>query len=211
MAAETDTKTLKFKIEGVEYDVPPISDLDMDEWEVIYQRTGLVMDDFSSLTPVVAVMSGEVARLAAEALDLEEGTDERREADEKLADAKSVLADAEAEVSDELRQAERDRQRSLAQPGFTRALVQIAYQRAHPDEKKAVVERFASKAKLVPITVGLLEQSLAEETPVPLAQTPEPAPSSPARTGDENAKSSTDSTPNSDAPAGLHAPTGAAV
>lgn len=211
MAAETDNQPLKFKIDGVEYDVPPIGDLDMDEWEIIYDRTGLIMDDFSSFMPVVAVMTGEVLRLAGEADSFAEGTDDRREADEKLAEAKTVLAEAKEAVSDETRKAESDRLRRLAQPGFTRALVQIAYQRAHPDEKRAVVERFASKAKLVPLTMDLYEQSLSEATPVPLVPTPALEQLSPTRTGGENENASTDSTPRSDELESHLEPTGAAA
>jgi hypothetical protein len=210
VAAETD-KTLKFKIDGVDYDVPPISDLDMDEWEVIYARTGLILDDFTSRTPVVSVMRGEVARLEDEAARLAEGSDERRRVDDDLAEAVSVLAEAEAALTDDERQAERDRKRKLSQPGFTRALVQIAYQRKHPDEKRDVAEKFASKAKLVPLTVDLFEQAMEDEVPVPLASTPELEQSLPNESGANSETGSTGSTPLSDESASLREPTGTAV
>lgn len=43
MAAET----LTFTLDGVTYEVPQITDLDMDEWTVMWEYTGLVLDDFA--------------------------------------------------------------------------------------------------------------------------------------------------------------------
>lgn len=43
MAAETIT----FKIDQQEYEVPDIADLDMDEWQVMHDYAGLVLDDFA--------------------------------------------------------------------------------------------------------------------------------------------------------------------
>jgi len=45
VAAENDN--LRFKIGEDEYEVPGIEDLDMDEWQVMYDYTGLVLDDFA--------------------------------------------------------------------------------------------------------------------------------------------------------------------
>lgn len=45
MAAETET--LSFKIDDVAYDIPALDDMDMDEWEIIYDYSGLVLDDFA--------------------------------------------------------------------------------------------------------------------------------------------------------------------
>lgn len=209
MAAETD-KTLQFKIDDVGYDVPPIGDLDMDEWEVIYERTGLILDDFTSRTPVVSVMRGEVARLE-DAIEDAKTDVERVPLEKEFAETKELLAEAEAAVTEEERQAERERKRKLAQPGFTRALVQIAYQRANPDAKRDVAEKFASKAKLVPLTQDLFEQAMEDEVPVPLASTPEPEQSSPSGSGANNETGSTGSTVHSEEPASLREPTGVAV
>lgn len=46
MAAETDN-TLKFTIDDVQYDIPPLDDMDMDEWQIIYDYSGLVLEDFA--------------------------------------------------------------------------------------------------------------------------------------------------------------------
>ncbi len=43
MAAET----LKFKIDGVAYEMPEIDDLDIEEWEIVYEASGLVLADFA--------------------------------------------------------------------------------------------------------------------------------------------------------------------
>lgn len=45
MAAETET--LRFKIDQDEYDIPALDDMDMDEWQIIYDYSGLVLDDFA--------------------------------------------------------------------------------------------------------------------------------------------------------------------
>lgn len=45
MAAETDT--LKFKIDKDEYEIPPLDDFDMDEWQIVYDYSGLVLEDFA--------------------------------------------------------------------------------------------------------------------------------------------------------------------
>lgn len=43
MAAET----LKFKIDDVLYEMPEIDDLDIEEWEIIYGASGIVLGDFA--------------------------------------------------------------------------------------------------------------------------------------------------------------------
>lgn len=45
MAAETEI--LKFKIDDHEYEMPMLDDLDMDEWQILYDYTGLILDDFA--------------------------------------------------------------------------------------------------------------------------------------------------------------------
>jgi hypothetical protein len=42
-----DTHNLKFKIDDVEYEMPMLDDLDMDEWQILYDYTGLILDDFA--------------------------------------------------------------------------------------------------------------------------------------------------------------------
>lgn len=43
MAAET----LKFKIDGVTYEMPEIDDLEIEEWEIVYAASGIVLGDFA--------------------------------------------------------------------------------------------------------------------------------------------------------------------
>jgi len=38
---------VKFRIGDEEYEIPPIDDFDMDEWEIVYDYSGLVLDDFA--------------------------------------------------------------------------------------------------------------------------------------------------------------------
>lgn len=45
MAAETEP--LKFKIGTDEYEIPPLDDLDMDEWQIVYDYSGLILEDFA--------------------------------------------------------------------------------------------------------------------------------------------------------------------
>lgn len=49
MAAETNNtdNTFRFEIAGQEYLIPPLDDMDMDEWQIIYDYSGLVLEDFA--------------------------------------------------------------------------------------------------------------------------------------------------------------------
>jgi hypothetical protein len=42
-----DAETLNFKIGDIKYEIPPLDDLDMDEWQIIYDYSGLVFNDFA--------------------------------------------------------------------------------------------------------------------------------------------------------------------
>jgi len=42
-----ETQLLKFKIDDAEYEMPMLDDLDMDEWQILYDYTGLILDDFA--------------------------------------------------------------------------------------------------------------------------------------------------------------------
>jgi len=42
-----ETQLLKFKIDDHEYEMPMLDDLDMDEWQILYDYTGLILDDFA--------------------------------------------------------------------------------------------------------------------------------------------------------------------
>lgn len=49
MAAENDNEIVKFDLEGTLYEFPDVLDLDMDEWIVVYEYAGLVLEDFAPL------------------------------------------------------------------------------------------------------------------------------------------------------------------
>jgi hypothetical protein len=42
-----ENQPLRFKIEDVEYEVPILDDLDLDEWQILYDYTGLILEDFA--------------------------------------------------------------------------------------------------------------------------------------------------------------------
>lgn len=92
--------TITFSIEGdaQTYEVPEIDDFDLDEWQVLYEYTSLILDDFAPL----------------------ENADE-----------------------------EKDRQRRLSQPAFTKALLHIGYQRAHPELKPSEIKDVVGAAKML--------------------------------------------------------------
>lgn len=45
MAAETET--LKILLGDEQYEIPALDDMDMDEWQIIYDYSGLVLEDFA--------------------------------------------------------------------------------------------------------------------------------------------------------------------
>ena len=47
MAAETET--LRFVLDDDIYEVPGIEDLDLDEWQIMFDYSGLILDDFAPL------------------------------------------------------------------------------------------------------------------------------------------------------------------
>lgn len=158
MAAET---TLKFKIAGDsrEYAAPPIDDLDIDDWVLMYEYAGLVLDDF-------------------------------------------------APIEDE--EAEEARQRRLGHPGFTKALLHIAYKRANPDKKPAEIKAAVGTVKFLPLMAELGDAVRAAEEAdgLPPDETTEPDASSPESSVDSNASTSNPSPTGSGQPDGQPAPTG---
>ncbi len=58
MATPEESASVKFKIGDDEYEIPPIDDFDMDEWQLVYEYAGLVLEDFAPCDDA-AVMEGE--------------------------------------------------------------------------------------------------------------------------------------------------------
>jgi len=46
VAAEIDNSTSRFELEGREYEVPDFVDLDLNDWEIVYDECGVVLSDF---------------------------------------------------------------------------------------------------------------------------------------------------------------------
>lgn len=47
MATPEESASVKFKIGEDEYEIPPIDDFDMDEWQLVYEYASLVLEDFA--------------------------------------------------------------------------------------------------------------------------------------------------------------------
>lgn len=156
VAAENEA--LKFKIDDAEYEMPMLDDLDMDEWQILYDYTGLILEDF-------------------------------------------------APQEDE--EAEQERQRRTSQPGFTRAMLHIAYRRTHPELKPDAIKKVTGEAKLIHV-LEALNESAPEEDATPLASTTEPEPSSRSGSVDSSEKESESSRKSSGRPDGPRVATGTA-
>lgn len=171
MAAETDT--LKFKIDDVEYALPPIAEFDMDEWEIVYDYSQLLFSDFAPLAT------------------FDEETGELIEGDEK-----EELA----------------RRRKTQQPAFRKALLHIAYRRAHPDAGLEEIKDIVRRARQSDFIEALYDASEpdVEGDARPPELTPKPDESSP-RTNDDSSDSGSDgSTKSSGEAAAQPVPTGMA-
>jgi hypothetical protein len=46
VAAENDNSTSRFELDGRKYDVPDFVDLDLNDWEIVYDECGVVLADF---------------------------------------------------------------------------------------------------------------------------------------------------------------------
>ncbi len=146
MAAETG-----FQIEGDIYEVPSLDTFSMDESQVLYDYSGLLIENF--VVPI-------------------DETDEELEAREKLYD----------------------------NPGFMRALMHIAYQRAHPELKASKIKALIGAAKVLEALSTLSSEPVEDES-LPPAQTTGPEPSSERSSVVPNTPSGSDSSTGSDGPA----------
>jgi len=67
VAAENDDTTVRFEIAGNTYDYPDPLDLDLDEWVIIYDECGLILEDFAPCDNI-ALEKERVRRLRNPAL-----------------------------------------------------------------------------------------------------------------------------------------------
>lgn len=155
MAAET----IRFKLDENQYELPEIDDLTMDEWQILYDTAGLILEDF-------------------------------------------------APVQDE--KSEVERQRRVGQPNFTRAMLQIAYQRANPYATTDDARQIAGEAKLIRVLESMGENVTEDETNPPESTT-KPGESSLSGSVTSKENESDDSPRNSTEPVDRPEPTGMPV
>ena len=154
MAAETTG----FEINGTVYPVPTVDTFTMDEAQVLYDYSGLTIEDF-----------------------LDEEDDETR-----------------------------DRSKN---PGFTKALLHVAYQRGNPTLTRKAVEKVAGSVNSFDALEQLLRDTVeklkaeAGDGEIPPAQTSEPDESSPSGSlENKNSSSPNTETPGNDSPTGSDEP-----
>jgi hypothetical protein len=145
VAAETG-----FTIDGEIYEVPSIDSLTMDEAQVLYDYSGLTIEDFSL----------------------------------------GLSDDGDVE-SEEL-------QAKMRNPGFMRALLHVAYQRAHPKQNPARVKALIGSANIIATFEKLAEPEDEGDDALPPASTTEHEQSSERSSVDSNKTSGTDSASSSD-------------
>jgi hypothetical protein len=155
VAAETG-----FSIDGTIYPVPDLGTFNMDEAQVMFDYSGLSMEDF--VVP-------------------------------------------EDETEDE----QTARERRLRNPGFLRALMHIAYQRANPTVRPNRVKSLIGNATVIDALGSLVVDDEPEDVDVPLLDvTPQPSESSKNAWDDSNANSGGGSNGDSDEPDVPREPTG---
>lgn len=111
MDAETTTTEVEYvlTIEGEQHPFPSIDTFDNDEWQIVWDESGLGMDDFA-MVPV----------------------------DDPDHDVKAA-----------------ERSRKLGHPGLFRALMHIAYRRAHPDAKDVFIRKLIGKQRPTAATTAV--------------------------------------------------------
>lgn len=164
MAAETG-----FIIDGTRYEVPTLDTFTMDEAQVLYDYSGLGIEDFVPIAEPPAPPDNA-------------DQDAKAAYDELLA-----ARDGELEALN----------RKLRNPGFLRALVHVAYQRGNPKFTPQRVREAVGASDHTQNWVAFIEEGLGDET-VPPALTTEQTPSSPRSSVVSNESSGTPSTKPSD-------------
>jgi hypothetical protein len=122
-----------------------------------------------------------------------------------LYDYAGITLEDFAEPDDETPEETRERERRLGNPGLTRALMHIAYQRGNPQVRAAKVKQLIGSANVIEALAHLGDVEADADPP---ALTTEPEPSSPNGSVVSNESSGTTSENGSDAPDGPPAPIG---
>jgi hypothetical protein len=144
VAAETNIET-GFRIDGKLHELPTIDSLNMDEAQILYDYSGLAIQDFAPPEGV---------------------TDEEHQ---------QTIAPL------------------VKNPGFLRALMHIAYQRANPKMTTARVKQAIGTANIVEAMQELAPPDDREDDARPPESTTGPEPSSPTSSSGSSESSGTDS------------------
>lgn len=168
MAAETQNES-GFLINDIRHEIPTLDTFTMDEAQVLYDYSGLAIEDFMSLAPLP------------------------KDADEETQEA---WAEERAELDGKLRN-----------PGFLRALMHVAYQRANPNLSAAKVKTQIGTADLMTNFAEFLESGVDEDDADPPESTTKPEPSSPKSLVESNDPSGKSSEPSSEEQGGQAEPT----
>lgn len=160
-----------FIIDGTRYEVPTLDTFTMDEAQVLYDYCGLGIEDF---VPI------------ADPPPPDENADQ---------DAKAAYDDLLAARDRELEALNR----KLRNPGFLRALVHVAYQRANPRMSPQRVKDAVGASDHTENWLAFIEDGMGDDA-VPPALTTEQTPSSKKSSVVSNATSGTPSTNTSEEP-----------
>ena len=125
-----------FTIDGADYPIPSIDTFTMDEAQILYDRCGLILEDFSSIDP-------------------------------------------DGDPDEELIRVE-TRRAKMRNPGFVRALLEIAYRRGNPDARPGKVADVVGAVPIIDVLNALADDAPAAEADAsPLDETNELGRSSP--------------------------------
>ena len=183
MAAETET--LKFKIGDQEYEIPLLDDFTMDEWQILYDYSGLVLEDFS---PEIDCAEENIAQATAEDEAAKGETDEEKAKRLELREKTLRAKDGPLEKA---------RRRRIKSPAFTTARLAIGYRRTHPDATAEEIREIVGSVVRISYLEAAFDTVLAsvekDDALDPPASTPELEQPSLSETDRKSAEESGDS------------------
>ena len=186
MAAETET--LKFKIGEQEYEIPLLDDFTMDEWQILYDYSGLVLEDFS---PEIDCAEENIEQATAEDEAAKGETDDERAKRLELREKTLRAKDGPLEKA---------RRRRIKSPAFTTARLAIGYRRTHPDataeeirEIVGGVVRISYLEAAFDTVLASVEKDDAQDPPASTPELEQPSPSVTGRRSEEGSGGSLES------------------
>jgi len=186
VAAETET--LKFKIGEQEYEIPLLDDFTMDEWQILYDYSGLVLEDFS---PEIDCAEENIEQATAEDEAAKGETDDERAKRLELREKTLRAKDGPLEKA---------RRRRIKSPAFTTARLAIGYRRTHPDataeeirEIVGGVVRISYLEAAFDTVLASVEKDDAQDPPASTPELEQPSPSVTGRRSEEGSGGSLES------------------